>query len=220
MMELLKQLLLNKWRVKSPNVKFGIFSRVGVGSVFEGNNWVGKFSFIKGCMGQFSYAGDNVTLIDVSIGRYTSISSNVHVVNGRHPLRAPYVSTSPVFYSKRTPVGCSFVHEQLFEEYSYADKERKFCVVIGNDCWIGFGVSIVEGVTIGDGAVVLANATVTKDVPPYAIVGGVPAKVMGYRYEENIISQLLNICWWNQDDKWIAERKHLFVDIDAFLGSI
>lgn len=219
-MELLKQLMLNKWRTKSQNVKFGLFSRVGSGSFFECNNRVGKFSFVKGSMGKYSYVGDNVTIIDGNIGRYTSISSNVHVVNGRHPLKAPYVSTSPVFYSKQSPVGYSFASEQMFEEYSYTDKERKFCVVIGNDCWIGYGVSIVEGVTIGDGAVVLANATVTKDVPPYAIVGGVPAKVMGYRYEENIISQLLNICWWNQDDKWIAERKHLFVDIDAFLGSI
>lgn len=219
MKSLFRQLWLNKLRVKAPNVKFGFLSRIGDNASFEGCNRVGKFSFINGEMGWNSYVGDNVVLMG-GVGRFTSISSNVNVINGRHPMREPFVSTSPVFYAVRNPVGCSYAEKQQFEEFTYADPVRKIPVIIGNDCWIGFGVSIVEGVTIGDGAVVLANATVTKDVPPYAIVGGVPAKVIGYRYEESVISQLLNICWWNQSDKWIAERKNLFVDIDAFLGSI
>lgn len=216
-MELLKQLMLNKWRSKSPNVKFGLFSRMGSGSFFEGNNSVGKFSFVKGNMGKYSYVGDNVAIIDGCIGRYTSVSSNVHVINGRHPLKAPFVSTSPVFYSKQSPVGYSFASEQMFEEYSYADKERKLCVVIGNDCWVGYGVSIIEGVTIGDGAVVLANATVTKDVPPYSIVGGVPAKVIGYRYDEETVGKLLEFKWWNQKESWIKEHAFDFSNIDTFL---
>ena len=217
MKPIIRQLLINKLRIKSPNVKFGLLSRIGDDSSFEGNNCVGKFSFVNGCIGVNSYIGDNVMLIGCWVGRYTSISSNVHIINGRHPLKSPYVSTSPVFYTKHTPINFSYVEEQLFEEYVFADPERKTPIIIGNDCWIGFGVSIVEGVTIGDGAVVLSNATVTKDVPPYSIVGGVPAKVLGYRYDENTIEKLLTIKWWNKDELWIKKNVQLFLNIEEFI---
>lgn len=219
MKSLIRQLYINKYRIKASNVKFRLLSRIGDDSTFEGNNRVGKYSFFSGNMGLYSYIGDNVMLMGVTIGRYTSISSNVRIINGRHPIKAPFVSSSPVFYSIRTPLGCSFVQKQLFEEYAYVDKENRIQVIIGNDCWIGYGVSIIGGVTIGDGAVVLANATVTKDVPPYAIVGGIPAKVLGYRYDENTISHLNKMQWWGKDEDWIANRRDRFNDIRVFLES-
>lgn len=217
MKSLIRQLWLNKLRVKAPNVKFGLLSRIGDNASFEGNNRVGKFSFINGKIGRCSYIGDNVIIMGGDIGSFTSISSNVNVINGRHPMKEPFVSTSPVFYSINNQVGYSYVGKQLFEEFTYADTVRKIPVIIGNDCWIGFGVSIVEGVTIGNGAVVLANATVTKDVPPYAIVGGVPAKVLDYRYDENTIKKLLEMQWWNRDENWVIQHAELFNDISGLL---
>lgn len=151
------------------------------------------------------------------VGRFCSISSNVRVINGRHALKSPFVSTNPLFFSLSSPFGFSFVKSQKYEEYTYADSENKYSVVIGNDCWIGYGVSIIEGVTVGDGAVLLANATITKDVPPYAIVGGIPARIVGYRYDEETIAKLLELKWWNKDDKWIRMNAELFSDIDKFL---
>lgn len=151
------------------------------------------------------------------IGRFCSLSSNVKVINGRHAFKAPFVSTSPLFFSLSSPLGFSFVKSQKYDEFTYADTENKYPVVIGNDCWIGYGVSIIEGVTIGDGSVVLANATVTKDVPPYAIVGGVPAKIIGYRYDEETIAKLLEIKWWNKDITWIKEKAEMFSDLENFL---
>ena len=217
MKRIIRQIFSNKRGLKTPNVKFGLFSRIGDNSSFEGDNRVGKLSFVWGAVGHYSYFGDNVVFMG-SVGRFTSISSNVHVINGRHPLNAPFVSTSPMFYSIKTPVGHSFVQEHLFDEYLYADEESKFPVKVGSDCWIGFGASIIGGVTIGDGAVILANATVTKDVPPYAIVGGVPAKVLGYRYDDLTIEKLLAFKWWDKDINWIKENSCLFSNINDFIA--
>jgi len=218
MMSLMQQLWTNKRKFKARKVQFRFMSRIGGDSSFEGFNKIGKFSYFQGKMGLYSYVGDNVVVIGVCVGRFSSISSNVHVLNGRHPMKEPFVSTSPVFYAKNTPVGLSFVQEQVFDEYAYIAGKEKYQVKIGNDCWIGYGVSIIGGITIGDGAVVLANATVTKDVPPYAIVGGVPAKIIGYRFDQTTIAKLLEIQWWNRDESWIKENACYFSNIVGFLN--
>jgi len=88
--------------------------------------------------------------------------------------------------------------------------KRKGEILIGNDVWIGSDVSIMGGVTIHNGAVVAANALVTKDVPPYAIVGGNPAKIIGYRCDEDTIKKLNKICWWDWSPNLIAERSPYF----------
>ncbi len=93
-------------------------------------------------------------------------------------------------------------------------EELRPMAIIGNDCWIGENVFYVGGITIGDGAVVLAGAVVTKDVPPYAIVGGVPAKVLKYRYDDDTIQFLLRIKWWNNSIEWLRENWQLMTDID------
>jgi chloramphenicol O-acetyltransferase type B len=80
--------------------------------------------------------------------------------------------------------------------------EHDFSVVVGTYCWICYGAKLVRGVRIGDGVIVLACAVITKDVPPYSIVGGVPAKVLKYRYKEEDIQILRNIKWWNHDISW------------------
>ena len=216
MIDVLRQLFFNRWRQKGLDVKFGFLSRIGDGTVFEGHNRVGRLSAVMGMVGKYSYFGNNCRFMG-RIGRFSSISSNVRTIHGRHAYKAPFVSTCPIFYSKNDPIGAHWIKESVFDEYNYADKEKKDVVVIGNDCWIGYGVSIVAGVTIGDGVVVLANATVTKDVPPYAIVGGVPAKIMGFRYDDATIMQLLAMKWWDRDENWVKENVHNFSNLDEFL---
>lgn len=103
--------------------------------------------------------------------------------------------------------------EKIFNEH-IASKKTK----IGNDVWVGKNAVIMSGVKIGDGAVIGSGAVVTKDVPDYAIVGGVPAKVIKYRFSEEQIAKLKKIQWWNWDDKLIAERFDDFLDIDAFIS--
>ena len=106
------------------------------------------------------------------------------------------------------------MHNKVFEEFSYADEDKKFQVIIGNDCWINANVTIISGVTIGDGAVVLAGAVVTKNVPPYSIVGGVPAKILKYRYSEEDIKFLLKTQWWNKEDFWLKQNSFLLTNIE------
>ncbi|MBP3471748.1 MAG: antibiotic acetyltransferase [Paraprevotella sp.] len=87
---------------------------------------------------------------------------------------------------------------------------------MGSDVWIGLDVNIIGGIEISDGAVVLSRAVVTKDVPPYAIVGGVPARIIGYRYDAETIDFLLRVKWWNNDEQWFRENWMLLNDIEKF----
>lgn len=162
-------------------------------------------------MGLGSYVASD-SHIEGKVGRFTSIASHCNVIQGVHPYSYPFASTSPIFFSILRQNGYSFTGIQRIEEFRYA--EGKYPVVIGNDCWIGFGVSIVSGVKIGDGAVVLAGAVVTKDIPPYSIVGGVPAKILKYRYSSADIKFLLDFRWWNKDVEWLQKSSELFLDIE------
>jgi hypothetical protein len=121
-----------------------------------------------------------------------------------------------MFISLKKQTGCTFAKKQYAEEYRFYDKEREIAFKVGNDCWIGHEACFVGGVEVGDGAVVLARAMVTKDVPPYAIVGGVPAKVIGYRYDEATIEMLLRVKWWDKDVKWFEEHADLLCDMEKF----
>lgn len=110
-----------------------------------------------------------------------------------------------------------YVHEQLYNEFKFVDIKRKKFVDIGNDVWIGAGVTIMEGIRIGDGAVIAANAVVTKDVKPYEIVGGIPAKHIKNRFTEDEVLFLKEFKWWNRDVKWIKENALAFSDIERFM---
>lgn len=217
-MRLIKSYLLVNWSNRKKDVRIGFLARILPPSSFEGHNKVGKFSLFKGDLGRYSYIGDNAVVLG-KVGRYTSIANRVNVISGRHPLKAPYVSTHPAFYAKYSAVGKTFVKEQQFEEYLFVDAPdgTSYSTLIGNDCWIGEGASIIGGLTIADGAVVLANATVTKDVPPYAIVAGVPAKVIGYRYDEQTIQALMEKQWWNREESELKEKALLFSNLNEFI---
>ena len=157
-------------------------------------------------MGYGSYIGHH-SHIGAQIGRFTSIAPFVHTNRGIHPITYPYATTSPAFYSLQKQCGMTFATRQTFPEFLEAP-------IIGNDCWIGENVFICGGVSIGDGAVVLAGAVVTKDIPPYAIVGGVPASVIKYRYNEEDINFLLAFRWWDRSIDWLKEHWELLNDIN------
>ena len=123
-------------------------------------------------IGAYTYISRHCLVQNATVGRYCSMAHDVVIGPGRHPLDV--FSTSPVFYRKDNPLRERVVAEN-------ADFAEYLPVVIGNDVWIGVRAVILDGVRIGDGAVIAAGAVVTKDVPAFAIVGGVPARPMGER---------------------------------------
>jgi len=109
----------------------------------------------------------------------------------------------------------TYVGSQLFQEHKFIEDN---CVCsIGNDVWIGNNVSIMDGVKIGDGAIVGTGAVVTKDVAAYSIVGGIPSRVLSYRFEEDEISFLLALKWWDFDETWLRQNSGLFADIKTMM---
>ena len=182
---------------------FPYSSIISKDSIFEGANKIGYNTEFKGYMGYGSYIGEESRCYG-KIGRFTSIGGRFCTVVGRHPYMYPFVTTCPMFFSIRKQNGYTFVNRNLYDEILY--QEEPYSVVIGSDCWIGYDVKVVQGVKIGDGAMVLTGAVVTKDVPPYAIVGGVPAKVMKYRFDEETINFLLECKWWNNEIDWYKKN--------------
>ncbi|MBD0831211.1 CatB-related O-acetyltransferase [Aestuariibaculum sediminum] len=193
---------------------FGRNSEIDKRAFFEGRNLLSKNSrFISSYLGFASYIGENSSFKSTKIGRYCSIGSNVKCVIGKHPT-SNFVSTHPAFFSLRKQLGFTYVKEQLFDEFEKPlDENGKYLILIGNDVWIGDGVSIMEGVTIGDGAIIASNALVVKDVEPYAIVTGVPARILKFRFESSDIEFLINFKWWNKGEEWIKKYSRYFNDI-------
>lgn len=160
-------------------------------------------------LGRYSYVASGTRLENAEIGGFCSIGPGVLNHLGNHPTRR-FVSTSPVFYSPDSPIP-SFVEEETFKGYGGT-------VVIGHDVWIGAEAILMDGVKVGNGAVIAARAVVTRDVPPYAIVGGLPARIIRFRFDDPTIQRLETFQWWNRPIDWIRENVSLFQDIDQFLS--
>jgi carbonic anhydrase/acetyltransferase-like protein (isoleucine patch superfamily) len=120
-----------------------------------------------------------------------------------------------VFYSTLDILPIKYTGDQLFDDFKKlrSEGDSAFYAIIGNDCWIAPDVLILEGVTIGDGAIIGAGAIVTKDIPPYAIAVGVPARVIRYRFSEEDIAFLLELKWWDKPESWIRQAAPYFENI-------
>ena len=196
-------------------VKKGLFTRIKK-CRFDGDNYVGHFTHLHDCnVGRMSYFGSRCTFISTDIGSFCSIAADVRIIAGEHPTHT-WISTHTAFYSSNCVTGVSFAEENKFPEVKYADEEHRRIVTIGSDVWIGFGVRILNGVHIGDGAIIAAGAVVTKDVEPYSIVGGIPAKKIGQRFNDQEVSFLLESKWWEKDFEWIKHNAPAFEDMEKY----
>ena len=180
-------------------------------SKIDKNSHVGSgCHIVDSSFDRFSYCGSNTAIIRAKIGSFCSISDNVLIGGAMHPIEN--VSTSPSFYGGKGN-GMNF---KLGSGEQPIIKET----IILNDVWIGNSVVIKSGVTIGNGAVLGMGSVVTKDVPPYAIVAGNPAKLIRYRFSEEIINNLNNSRWWEFDNDHLRRLSPYMGNPEEFIKHI
>ena len=172
---------------------------------------LGEQSRMENCLlDDYAYVQPFCDLMSADIGKFANIASMVRINPGFHPMEYP---TLHHFTYRPTMYGMAEADESDF--FAWRRRQR---VVIGHDTWIGHGAVIMPGVRIGNGAVVGSNSVVTKDVPPYAIVGGVAAKVIRQRFPRAISEALEATAWWDWDHETLTERLPDFRDIRSFLA--
>lgn len=199
----------HKFRKK--NIKIARGAEIGLKSVMEGCNRIGANTHFIGHLGYASYMGEDCH-IQAKIGRFCSISSRVITVRGTHPTKI-WASTHPIFFSTKKQCGKTFVTQDKF-------LENKPMINIGHDVWIGDSAILMDGISIGNGAVIASGAVVTKNVEPYSIVGGVPAREIKKRFSEDIINRLQKSKWWERSEQWLSDNAELFEDAERLLSVI
>lgn len=163
-------------------------------------------------LGAYSYLGSDCDVRAAAIGRFCSIARRVSIAQAEHPVDS--VSSHPIAFNPASAFASDNYFAAVSRRRPVPIEPR---VTIGHDVWIGDGAFIRSGVAIGTGAIVAAGAVVVRDVPPYAIVGGVAARVLKYRFSPEIIARLLASEWWTKDLRPVAQ---LMADPERFLDAI
>jgi chloramphenicol O-acetyltransferase type B len=160
-------------------------------------------------VGSYSYLTGDSTVRSATFGRFCSIGRQLLAGLGEHP--SDRMTTSPLFFSTSGQCNITFADEDEAIEHRP--------ITVGNDVWIGARVFLRDGVTIGHGAIIAAGAVVVADVPDYAAVGGVPAKVIRYRFDETVIPRLLELAWWQWDEPRLREARPQLAsaDVEGFI---
>lgn len=178
---------------------------VSPGSTFGRNCRIGSRTYVTHSdIGDYSYIESDSRVSYVSMGRFSAVANFAQVGLAGHALGRA-VSTHPAFYLYRPRLGYGFVASDAREEFQGTR--------VGNDVWIGASACVLDGVSIGDGVVVGAGAVVTSDVPDFAIVVGVPARVLRYRFDDETIGYLQELRWWDRSDGWLRSHAPYMHDV-------
>lgn len=160
--------------------------------------------------GEYSYTAGDVSIIYADVGKFCSIASHVRINPGNHPMER--VTQHHMTY-RRVSYAFADTDDEAFFDWRRADRVR-----VGHDVWIGHGAILLPGVTVGTGAVIGAGAVVTKDIEPYTIAVGVPARPLRPRFPADVAAKLLAIAWWDWPRAVLEERFADFTDLDRFLA--
>lgn len=158
-------------------------------------------------VGKYSYISEGAKISYTDIGRFCSIGPGLLCGWGIHP--SDGISTSPMFYSTQKQNGFSLSPIDKI-------KERKK-ISIGNDVFVGANVTILDGITIGNGAIIGAGCIVSKDVPSYSIVVGVPMRILSFRFTHEMINEMLKIQWWNWPEQDLSNIEKSFFQVEEFI---
>lgn len=173
-------------------------SSIGAGSLFLNSN-----------IDRHSFCGYDCTIINANIGSFCSISNNCQIGGASHTIN--WVSTSPVFLKNK---------DQIKKKYSLHEYDSFKNTIIGHDVWVGAGCHIKAGVKIGTGSVIGMGSIVTKDIPPYEIWGGNPAKFIRKRFDKTVSEKLLISEWWNFEDTKIEKLSPYICEVDVFIDHL
>ncbi len=157
-------------------------------------------------IGRYSYVAPDTAVVNTEIGAFTSIASCCIIGGGAHP--TDWVSSSPVFYNGKNSLKRNFANNEFIQTKR---------TIIGNDVWIGSRCLIKSGVKIGDGAIIGMGAVVTRDVEPYSILGGNPARLIRKRFDDQTIAKLQNTKWFNMKDSELEKYGPLFNNPERFI---
>lgn len=212
----LRMRLATEWRNtiivrQHPSCRLHSNVHIDAGSRLERYNVLfSNTTLINSTLGDHSYVQSDALLHQTDVGRYCSIASGAQI--GLPPHDITWASSHPVFGLRDTPL------VQLYRrDNGWAEIPR---TTLGHDVWVGHGALITAGVRIGHGAVIGAGAVVTRDVPPYAIVAGVPARLIRFRFEEDVRRRLLDAAWWDRGEDWISRHADTFVDPATLLAAL
>ena len=177
------------------NVELGIY-----------NTFASNVSISNSKIEDFVYIARGTRIANAKIGKFCSIGPDVKIGLGKHPPH--FISTFPAFFSTSRQCQITFTKENHYTETEM--------VSIGNDVWIGANAILLDGISVGDGAIIAAGAVVAKNVAPYSIVGGVPASLIKKRFSDDMIKRLIDFRWWDKDTSWLKKNHQYFNEPDAF----